>query len=53
MTAFGINAFTADAAGDRVVEEHTEGGGGARGHEEAYIVVSGGARFTVGDEEIE
>ena len=35
--AFGINAYTANA-GDLVVEEHDETGGGAGHHEELYVV---------------
>ena len=48
ITAFGINAYTAGKAGDEVVEDHTE-----QTHEEAYIVVSGHATFTVDGEEID
>jgi tetratricopeptide (TPR) repeat protein len=45
--AFGVNAYTAEEAGQRVVEEHREEGG----HEELYVVVSGRATFTLdGDE---
>ena len=47
VQAFGINAYTAPAAGDRVIEEHDELGGGAAGHEELYLVVSGKATFIV------
>jgi tetratricopeptide (TPR) repeat protein len=48
ITAFGVNAYTAPAAGGLVVEEHTES---ALGHEEIYLVLRGRARFTVdGDE---
>jgi len=45
--AFGINAYVALEAGADVVEEHTES---ALGHEEVYIVLSGRATFTLGDE---
>ena len=48
--AFGINAFVATEAGQDVVERHTEE---ARQHEEAYIVVSGRATFTLGGETID
>jgi tetratricopeptide (TPR) repeat protein len=48
ITAFGTNAYSADA-GEEVVEAHTEGSG----HEEMYVVLSGRARFTVGDSEQE
>ncbi|HEY0388194.1 MAG TPA: hypothetical protein VGC71_07130 [Gaiellales bacterium] len=44
VRAFGINAYTAAAAGDEVVEDHTEE---SLGHEEIYIVLSGRATFTV------
>jgi tetratricopeptide (TPR) repeat protein len=47
IQAFGVNAYTADEAGQRVVEEHREEGG----HEELYVVVSGRATFMVDDEE--
>jgi len=50
VTAFGINAYTAAAAGDEVVEDHTEE---PSGHEELYVVVHGAATFTVDDEEID
>jgi hypothetical protein len=48
ITAFGINAYTAQSAGDEVVEEHTE-----QTHEEAYLVIRGHATFTVDGEEID
>jgi tetratricopeptide (TPR) repeat protein len=47
IRAFGVNAYTAEKAGDRVVEEHREQGG----HEELYVVVSGRATFTLEGEE--
>lgn len=53
VRAFGINAYTALAAGDQLIERHDETGAGAGGQEEAYIVISGAARFVVDDEEIE
>lgn len=46
--AFGINAYVASEAGQDVVERHTEE---ARQHEEAYVVVSGAATFTLDGEE--
>ena len=49
ITAFGVNAYTADEAGDRVVEEHFE----RDGHEELYFVARGRATFTRGDEELD
>lgn len=47
IRAFGVNAYTAEEAGQRVVEEHREEGG----HEELYVVVSGRATFTLEGEE--
>ena len=47
IRAFGVNAYTAEEAGQRVVEEHRE----QDGHEELYVVVSGRATFTVEGEE--
>lgn len=50
VTAFGINAYTAAAAGDEVVEDHTEA---QLGHEEIYAVVAGHATFTVDGEQVD
>jgi len=47
--AFGTNAYTAEKAGQRVVEEHRESGG----HEELYVVLAGRATFTLDGEEID
>jgi quercetin dioxygenase-like cupin family protein len=48
IQAFGTNAYTAENAGGRVVEEHREG---QNGHEELYFVVTGRATFKLEDEE--
>lgn len=48
IQAFGVNAYTAEKAGDRVVEEHREA---ENGHEELYFVARGRATFTLEDEE--
>jgi quercetin dioxygenase-like cupin family protein len=48
--AFGINAYFAPAAGDDVVEEHTEQ---SNGHEELYLVLSGRATFTLDGETLD
>lgn len=48
ITAFGTNAYTADA-GQRVVEEHEE----RSGHQELYVVLRGRATFTLGGEELD
>jgi tetratricopeptide (TPR) repeat protein len=47
IRAFGVNAYTAEEAGQRVVEEHRE----KDGHEELYVVASGRATFTLEGEE--
>jgi tetratricopeptide (TPR) repeat protein len=52
VTAFGINAYRADA-GEQLIEPHDETGSGAGRHEELYVVVSGRATFTVDGEEID
>lgn len=49
IRAFGINAYTADE-GKHVVEEHSEA---QLEHEEVYVVLTGRARFVVGDDEVE
>jgi tetratricopeptide (TPR) repeat protein len=47
ISSFGVNAYTADKVGQRVVEEHRE----EDGHDELYVVVSGRATFTLDGEE--
>jgi tetratricopeptide (TPR) repeat protein len=49
ISAFGTNAYTAEA-GEHVVEPHTEEG---NGHEELYVVIAGRAKFVVDGEEID
>ena len=46
--AFGINAWRG-TSGDEVIKRHDET---EQGHEELYLVLSGGATFTVGGDEI-
>ena len=53
IEAFGVNAYTADEAGQEVVEHHDETGTGAGRHEELYVVVRGHARFTLDGEEVD
>jgi tetratricopeptide (TPR) repeat protein len=48
--AFGVNAYTAERAGEHVIEEHDESTSGAGGHEELYVVLRGHATFTVDGE---
>lgn len=50
VRAFGVNAWTAARAGERVVEEHTER---ANEHEEIYVVVRGRAVFTLDGESVD
>ena len=50
IRAFGVNAYTSEAIGRQVVEEHDETGSGAGGHEELYVVMRGRARFTIDGE---
>jgi hypothetical protein len=49
ITSFGANVFTASQAGDPVINEHDEDEPNA--DEELYVVLSGAARFRLGDEE--
>jgi tetratricopeptide (TPR) repeat protein len=53
VRAFGINAYTARAAGDQLIEEHDETGVGSGRQEELYFVVAGRARFTVDGEGVD
>jgi tetratricopeptide (TPR) repeat protein len=50
ISAFGVNAYTAERVGAHVIEEHNESNNGAGGHEELYIVLRGRATFTVDGE---
>ncbi len=47
LGAFGVNAWRATEAGQELIGEHDEVGGGAGRHEELYLVLSGHATFTV------
>jgi len=47
IEAFGVNVFTAEKAGDLVIEDHYE----REGPEELYVVLRGRASFTLGDGE--
>ena len=53
IEAFGVNAYTADEAGQEVVEHHDETGHGAGKHEELYVVIRGRTRFQLDDEEVD
>jgi tetratricopeptide (TPR) repeat protein len=50
VRAFGVNAWTAHAAGATLIPAHDEA---PSGHEELFVVTAGHARFTVGDDEID
>jgi tetratricopeptide (TPR) repeat protein len=49
ISAFGINAWTAENPGDVAINEHDEEGG----DQELYFVVTGHAVFTIGDDEVD
>ena len=53
VTAFGINAYTADEIGSPLIERHDEATPGAGGHQEVYVVLTGRATFTVAGERLE
>src|SRR5437879_5172919 len=50
ITAFGINAFTARAAGDRIINEHDESDDS---NEELYLVQRGRAVFELDGERLD
>ena len=49
----GSTPTRASGRAGTVVEEHDETGGGAGGHEELYVVLSGRATFTLGGEKLD
>jgi mannose-6-phosphate isomerase-like protein (cupin superfamily) len=56
IEAFGINAYTADVAGQLVIEPHDElptEVSGAAGHQELYLVLSGSAVFTIDGDSVQ
>ena len=50
ITAFGVNAWTASDAGDRIINEHDESDDGT---EELYLVQQGRARFEIDGEHVD
>jgi tetratricopeptide (TPR) repeat protein len=50
IEAFGMNAYSAEAPGKQIVEEHDET---SLGHQEVYVVVRGRVTFTVGGETVD
>lgn len=53
IEAFGVNAWTATAAGQQLISEHDELGGRAGAHEELYVVMRGRARFSVDGDQVD
>lgn len=51
--AFGAGAAFQRKAGETVIPDHHEAGPGGDRHEELYVVVQGGARFTVDGEVVD
>src|ERR671911_1520817 len=52
VRGFGLNAYSAVAEGDELIEDHTEAADDStEGHQELYVVLRGAARFTVDGEE--
>ena len=49
LTAFGINAYTARRAGERIIGEHDHSNPEDEQHQELYFVHTGRARFEVDD----
>jgi tetratricopeptide (TPR) repeat protein len=49
ITSFGVNAWTAHEAGDRIINEHDE----KDEHEELYLVHTGRARFELDGESVD
>jgi tetratricopeptide (TPR) repeat protein len=50
ITGFAVNAYTAEKAGDCVIEPHDELGVGSGHHEELYVVMTGAATFELDGE---
>jgi hypothetical protein len=51
--AFGVGAAYQRRTGEAVIRDHHEAGPGGDRHEELYVVVQGGARFTVDGEDVD
>ncbi|HKD93834.1 MAG TPA: hypothetical protein VKB43_03900 [Gaiellaceae bacterium] len=51
--AFGVGAAYQRQAGETVITDHHEAGPGGDRHEELYVVVQGGARFTIDGEDVD
>jgi tetratricopeptide (TPR) repeat protein len=53
VSAFGVNAWTGERAGDQVIEPHDETNPGSGKHEELYVVLTGHAEFELAGETID
>jgi tetratricopeptide (TPR) repeat protein len=53
VSAFGVNAYTGEQAGDEVIEPHDETGQGSGRHEELYVVLTGHAEFELDGETVD
>jgi tetratricopeptide (TPR) repeat protein len=53
VSAFGVNAWTGEKAGDLVIEPHDETNPGSGKHEELYVVLSGHAEFELAGQTID
>jgi hypothetical protein len=51
ITGFGVNAWTGQKVGDRIINEHDEDEPG--GHQELYLVLEGRARFELEGEQVD
>lgn len=53
ISGFGVNAWTAQAAGEEIIERHTETEDSDTGHQELYFVARGHATFVVDGEKVD
>jgi hypothetical protein len=53
VSAFGVNAWTGERAGDLVIEPHDETNPGSGKHEELYVVMTGHAEFELAGETVD
>ncbi len=53
ITSFGITAWTAREAGDRMINEHDEDDDGSGRNEELYLVTAGRARFELDGDSVD
>jgi hypothetical protein len=53
ITAFGVNAYTALNAGDRLIGEHDHADPADEQHQELYFVHAGHARFQIDGQDVD